>query len=132
MEAVSKGVMYEAKGKTVCTAGIDGDPCNADLQTELAAFLMAAGEYSYYRCGGWSHSDTTWYPVHEKKLGVPLRLLARMVCGGDPLLQVLMSHLTKAKVADLTRLNTEIKTLEKEVAANQECCNVRERQLKMC
>merc|ERR1712146_660706 len=54
------------------TKGIDGDPSNADLQTELAAFLIAAGEYSYYRCGGWSHTDATWYPVYDKKLGEPL------------------------------------------------------------
>jgi len=72
MEAVSKGVMFEAKGKTVCSAGVDGDPQNSDLQTELAAFLIAAGEQSYYRCGGWSHTDATWYPVYDKKLGEPL------------------------------------------------------------
>jgi len=44
MEAASKGIMFEAKGKTVCTKGIDGDPYNADVQTELAAFLVAAGD----------------------------------------------------------------------------------------
>merc|ERR1712185_260919 len=72
MKAVSEGAMYEAKGKVVCSAGVDGDPNNADLQTELAAFLIAAGEYSYYRCGGWSHTDAPWYPVYDKKLGKPL------------------------------------------------------------
>lgn len=72
MAAVSQGVMFEAKGKVVCTPGVDGDPYNADLQTELAAFLVAAGPYSYYRCGGWSHTDPTWYPVYDKKLGTPL------------------------------------------------------------
>jgi len=72
MKAVSEGAMYEAKGHVVCTAGVDGDPSNADLQTELAAFLIAAGEYSYYRCGGWGHTDATWYPVYDKKLGEPL------------------------------------------------------------
>jgi len=72
MKAVSEGAMYEAKGKMVCSSGIDGDPNNADLQTELAAFLVAAGEYSYYRCGGWSHADAPWYPVYDKKLGAPL------------------------------------------------------------
>lgn len=71
MEAVSKGVMYEANGHAVCTPGIDGDPNNADVQTELAAFLIAAGEHSYYRCGGWGHTDAPWYPVYNKKLGAP-------------------------------------------------------------
>jgi len=72
MNAVSEGAMYEAKGHVVCTKGVDGDPNNADLQTELAAFLIAAGEYSYYRCGGWGHTDASWYPVYDKKLGKPL------------------------------------------------------------
>lgn len=72
MEAVSQGVMFEAKGKVVCDPKVNGDPYNVDLQTELAAFLVAAGEYSYYRCGGWGHSDATWYPVYDKKLGEPL------------------------------------------------------------
>jgi len=64
--------MFEAKGNTVCTKGIDGDPYNADVQTELAAFLVAAGDYSYYRCGGWGHTDATWYPVYYNKIGAPL------------------------------------------------------------
>jgi len=72
MEAVSQGAMFEAKGKVVCDPNVNGDPYNADLQTELAAFLVAAGEYSYYRCGGWSHTDATWYPVYDKKLGAPI------------------------------------------------------------
>lgn len=80
MKAVSKGAMFEAKGKMVCTSGIDGDPYNADLQTELAAFLVAAGEYSYYRCGGWGHTDASWYPVYDKKLGKPL---ANATLGAD-------------------------------------------------
>lgn len=78
MKAVSQGVMYEAKGHAVCDSG--GDPNNPDLQTELAAFLVAAGEYSYYRCGGWGHSDVPWYPVYDKKLGAPL---ADAILGDD-------------------------------------------------
>lgn len=69
-KAVADGVMFEAKGNAVCSKG--GDPNDADIQTELAAFLIAAGEYSYYRCGGWGHTDVPWYPVYDKKLGAPL------------------------------------------------------------
>merc|ERR1719262_87229 len=72
MEAVSQGAMFEAKGKVVCDPKVSGDPYNADLQTELAAFLVAAGEHSYYRCGGWGHTDVPWYKVYDMPLGKPL------------------------------------------------------------
>lgn len=70
-KAVAAGVMFSAKGKHVC--GPEGaDPSSPKVQTELAAFLVAAGEHSYYRCGSWTHTDVTWYPVYDKKLGPPL------------------------------------------------------------
>merc|ERR1712217_717286 len=46
-----------------------GDP---KIQTELAAFLVVAGEYSYYRCGAWGHTDAPWYKVYDMPLGKPL------------------------------------------------------------
>merc|ERR1712083_836335 len=71
-KAVAAGAMFEAKGHEVCNGEAGNDPQNPKVQTELAAFLVAAGEYSYYRCGGWGHTDATWYPVYDKKLGAPL------------------------------------------------------------
>ena len=68
--AVAAGAMFSAKGHAVCDNA--GDPDSPAVQTELAAFLVAAGEYSYYRCGSWSHTDVPWYPVYDKKLGEPL------------------------------------------------------------
>lgn len=69
-KAVAKGAMFSAKGHQVCNNG--GDPYHPDIQTELAAFLVAAGEHSYFRCGSWSHSDIPWYPVYDMPLGAPL------------------------------------------------------------
>lgn len=69
-KAVQKGAMFSAKGHQVCNNG--GDPNHPDVQTELAAFLVAAGEHSYFRCGSWSHSDVPWYPVYDMPLGAPL------------------------------------------------------------
>jgi hypothetical protein len=69
--AVKEGVMFEAKGGAVCTDNQGNDPNNAAVQTELAAFLVAAGQHSYYRCGGWGHTDTTWYSVYDMPLGAP-------------------------------------------------------------
>jgi len=69
--AVARGVMFSAKGHAVChDAG--GDPHDEAVQTELAAFLVAAGEHSYYRCGEWHHTDISWYPVYDMPLGSPL------------------------------------------------------------
>merc|ERR1712183_672456 len=68
--AVAEGVMFSAKGHQVCNHG--GDPHHPDVQTELAAFLVAAGEHSYFRCGSWGHTDVPWYPVYDMPLGVPL------------------------------------------------------------
>ena len=42
------------------------------MQTELAAFLVAAGRHSYYMCSGWSGTLPVWYPVYDMKIGAPL------------------------------------------------------------
>merc|ERR1712083_352181 len=71
-KAVAAGVMFEAKGHAVCSGKNPGDPHASDIQTELAAFLVAAGEHSYYRCGKWGHTDVPWYKVYDMPLGKPL------------------------------------------------------------
>jgi len=71
-KAVAAGAMFEGKGHEVCNGDAGNDPYNPKVQTELAAFLVAAGEYSYYRCGKWGHTDTTWYKVYDMPLGKPL------------------------------------------------------------
>lgn len=71
-KAVAAGAMFEAKGHEVCSGDNAGDPSDPKIQTELAAFLVAAGEHSYYRCGAWGHSDVPWYKVYDMPLGKPL------------------------------------------------------------
>ena len=47
-------------------------------QTELAAFLVAAGRLSYFVCGSWEDTfsggatNSTWLPVYDLPLGAPL------------------------------------------------------------
>ena len=50
--------------------------CNGDLTNHIAAFLIGAGEYSYFGCGVWStfNNDTSafvWKPEYDKPLGAP-------------------------------------------------------------
>lgn len=52
-------------------------PCRGDLTSYIAAFLVAAGKYSYFGCGNWNTvgNDTTafyWHPEYDKPLGAPL------------------------------------------------------------
>ena len=64
--AVSQGIMFEAHG--AC-------PVNASDQetiNNIAAFLVAAGEYSYYMCGGWNSAKPTWFPIYDFPLGKPV------------------------------------------------------------
>eukprot|EP01045_Picozoa_sp_COSAG04_P048121 COSAG04_NODE_18299_length_446_cov_0.737752_1_plen_81_part_00 len=64
-------------------AGWDAAPCWRPLphytepavQTELAAFLVAMGRYSYFVCGTWENypaNASTWNPVYDLPLGAPL------------------------------------------------------------
>jgi len=39
---------------------------------DLAAFLVAAGPYSYYVCGGWNSAPTEWFEVYDRPLGEPV------------------------------------------------------------
>ena len=68
--AVAAGKLFEAHGSAVCHN--DGDPHNSDVQTELAAFLIAAGQHSYYMCSSWSGTKPAWYKVYDMPIGEPL------------------------------------------------------------
>ena len=66
MAAVKAGVMFEAHME--CPE----DPLEQHTISNIASFLIAAGNYSYIRCGGWSGYDPTWYPIYDYPLGEPL------------------------------------------------------------
>lgn len=68
--AVAAGKLFEAHGSAVCQN--DGDPTHPEVQTELAAFLIAAGEHSYYMCSSWSGTKPVWYPVYDLPIGPPM------------------------------------------------------------
>merc|ERR1719174_2425924 len=64
--AVAAGRLFQAHG-----------PCPVDASdqttiTNLAAFLVAMGPYSYWMGGGWNGVTPTWYPIYDYPLGVPL------------------------------------------------------------
>jgi hypothetical protein len=61
---------FVADGSAVCH--FKGDPHSPAVQTELAAFLVAAGQHSYYMCSSWSGTLPVWYPVYDMKIGAPL------------------------------------------------------------
>ena len=65
-EAVNAGVMFEAHFE--CPE----DPENEHTINNIASFLIAAGPYSYFRCGGWSGYDPVWYPIYDYPIGEPL------------------------------------------------------------
>ena len=93
MKAAAAGVVFQAHGRAVCGQSGEHPPCceqppcncttpppdyrDAAVQTELAAFLVAAGPYSYYVCGSWedtlgNDSSSAWMPVYDLPLGEPL------------------------------------------------------------
>ena len=50
--------------------------CTGDLTNYLAAFLIGAGDYSYFGCGMWrtmgdDKTAMTWKPEYDKPLGAP-------------------------------------------------------------
>jgi len=65
--AVAAGKVFQAHA--ACGSGDPHDPFE---QTKLAAFLVAAGNRSYYMCGGWGAAKVDWYPVYDMPLGEPL------------------------------------------------------------
>ena len=53
-----------------------GVKCSSDLTDYIAAFLIGAGEYSYFGCGHWNvegddTSPLTWRAEYDKPLGAP-------------------------------------------------------------
>jgi len=64
--AVEKGALFQAHGS--CPRNMT-DPRTIN---DLAAFLVAAGPYSYYVCGGWNSAPTEWFEVYDRPLGKPL------------------------------------------------------------
>jgi len=64
--AVAAGALFQAHGS--CPK----DMSNQKTINDLAAFLIAAGPYSYYVCGGWNCAPTDWYEVYDRPLGEPL------------------------------------------------------------
>eukprot|EP00118_Oscarella_pearsei_P025517 m.308315 g.308315 ORF g.308315 m.308315 type:complete len:351 (+) comp43746_c0_seq1:72-1124(+) len=74
-EAVAQGKLVQAHAGY----GQDGsDNRCQNITNSLAAFLIGAGEYSYYGCSrGWfvdaDHMDwLTWHPEYDKPLGKPM------------------------------------------------------------
>lgn len=67
--AVRAGKVFEAHA--ACGSGLPSDP---EEQTRVAAFLVGAGERSYYLCGGWetASGSLTWPPLFDAPLGAPL------------------------------------------------------------
>lgn len=65
--AVKAGVIFEAHAS--CGSSDPDDPAE---QSKLAAFLIGAGDGSYYLCGGWGSSSVPWFPIYDLPLGAPL------------------------------------------------------------
>jgi hypothetical protein len=64
--AVQAGALFQAHGS--CPSNMS----NPKTINDLAAFLIAAGPYSYYVCGGWNSAPTTWFEVYDRPLGAPV------------------------------------------------------------
>ena len=67
MKAVDAGKIFEAHALKC--------PENANDQhtiDNIASFLIAAGPYSYFLCGGWNSEPPIWYPIYDFPLGEPL------------------------------------------------------------
>lgn len=65
-KAVKAGIMFQAHGACL------SDMTQQTQINDLAAFLIAAGPYSYYVCGGWNSAPTEWFEVYDRPLGEPL------------------------------------------------------------
>lgn len=64
--AVKAGALFQAHGS--CPSNMS----NPKQVNDLAAFLIAAGPYSYYVCGGWNSAPTEWFEVYDRPLGAPV------------------------------------------------------------
>lgn len=66
--AMAAGQMFQAHSRHC----LDDTPDDPVLVNGLAAFLVAAGPYSYWMCGGWTDKMPVWYPLYDYPLGAPL------------------------------------------------------------
>jgi len=64
--AVNAGVLFEAH------ASCGRNASEPEEQTKIAAFLVAAGQHSYYMCGGWGAGSVEWFDEYDLPLGEPL------------------------------------------------------------
>lgn len=68
LKAANEGVVFQAHA--ACGSQDPEDPFE---QTKLAAFLVGAGKYAYYMCGGWAGAaNLTWPALYDLPLGEPL------------------------------------------------------------
>ena len=79
-EASIQELQWCAKRGKLTEAHMRGGNCNSDegIQDHLAAFLIGAGEYSYFGCGPWYSPATSvatqWKASYDKPLGAPIGL----------------------------------------------------------
>jgi len=90
--AVEAGVLFEAHTKHCPENANDQEHIN-----NIAAFLIGAGPYSYYRCGSWHEEEVGWYPIYDYPLGEPL---------GDAVLE---DHVWKRSFASGTTVTFDTK-----------------------
>jgi len=68
LQAAQEGIVFQAHA--ACDSQDPSDPLE---QTKLAAFLVGAGKYAYYMCGGWAGpGNLTWPALYDLPLGEPL------------------------------------------------------------
>ena len=72
MEGVKNGKVIQAHMEKLPAGG-----CMGNITNHLAAFLIGAGNYSYYGCGSWNlpgNSNESWYwrPEFDYPLGEPV------------------------------------------------------------
>ncbi|XP_065182760.1 uncharacterized protein LOC135813611 [Sycon ciliatum] len=72
-------LQWSAKRGKLVEAHMSGGDCDSDegIHNHLAAFLIGAGEYSYFGCGPWFRTNessiaTQWKASYDKPLGAPL------------------------------------------------------------
>jgi len=67
MKAVEAGKIFEAH-----SLKCPEDANDQHTIDNIASFLIAAGPYSYFLCGGWNSEPPIWYPIYDFPLGEPL------------------------------------------------------------
>merc|ERR1719273_1554844 len=96
MKAVDAGIMFQAHGPCPSNAT---DP---KIITNIAAFLIGAGPWSYYMCGAWT-SSPQWFQFTTIHWVCPLAMLRKikMVYGEEASNLAQKSHLIQRKKWEL-------------------------------